>query len=94
MLNSELEGHIQAPIFESNNVGTLKKIIEVWMCWGWLPYHSIHKQIRMGRLSVIQLEEIYYSMNIKAYYKSNQSEKKQRIIDTILMVIQKQHHLY
>ncbi|MDE0120046.1 MAG: LysR family transcriptional regulator [Bdellovibrionales bacterium] len=85
---------IQAPIFESNNVGTLKRIIEVWMCWGWLPYHSIHKQIRMGRLSVIQLEEMNYSMNIKAYYKSNQSEKKQRIIDTVLMVIQKQHHLY
>ncbi len=84
---------IQAPIFESNNVGTLKRIVEVWMCWGFLPSHSIHKQIRMGRLSVIQLEEINYSMNIKAYYKAGQSEKTQKIIDTFLMMIQKQHHL-
>ena len=84
---------MQAPILESNNVGTLKRIIEVWMCWGFLPYHSIHKQIRMGRLSVIQLEEINYSMNIKAYYKIDQSENTQRIIDTFLMMFQKQYPL-
>ena len=84
---------IQSPIFESNNIGTLKRIIEVWMCWGFLPLHSIHKQIRMGRLSAIQLEEMNYSMNIKAYYKIDQSEKTQRIIDTFLMMLQKQHHI-
>ncbi len=84
---------MQAPIFESNNVGTLKRIIEVWMCWGFLPFHSIHKQIRMGRLSVIQLEEVNYSMNIKAYYKMDQSENTQRIIDTFLMMFQKQYPL-
>ena len=85
---------IHTPVFESNNVGTLKRIIEVWMCWGFLPSHSIHKQIRMGRLSVIQVEEINYSMKINAYYKDNQSEKTQRIIDTFLMMLQKQYHLF
>ena len=84
---------IHSPVFESNNVGTLKRIIEVWMCWGYLPSHSIHKQIRMGRLSVIQLEEMNYSMNIMAYYKENQSEKTQRIIDTFLMMLRKQYHV-
>ena len=84
---------MQTPVFESNNVGTLKRIIEVWMCWGFLPSHSIHKQIRMGRLSVIQINEINYFMNINAYYKVNQSEKIQRIIDTFLMMLQKQYHL-
>ena len=84
---------IETPIFESNNIGTLKRIIEVWMCWGFLPSHSIYKQIRMGRLSVIQLEEFNYSMNIKAYYKTHQTEKTQRIIDTFLMMLQKQYHL-
>ena len=84
---------LPVPVFESNNVGTLKRIIEGWMCWGFLPYHSIHKQMRMGRLSVIQIEDINYSMNIKAYYKSGQSEKTQRIIDTFLMMLQKQYHL-
>ncbi len=83
---------IQPPVFESNNVGTLKKIVEVWMCWGFLPSHSIYKQIRMGRLSVIQLEEINYSMNITAYYKKGQSVKTQKIIDTFLMMIQKHRH--
>ena len=84
---------IQTPVFESNNVGTLKKLIEMGMCWGFLPSHSIHKQVRAGRLFVIQLEELSYSMNINAYYKSNQSEKTQKIIDTFLILLQKQHHL-
>ncbi len=83
------------PVFESNNIGTLKKLIELWMCWGFLPNHSIYKHIRTGRLSVIQLEEVDYSMNIKAYYRHSdtQNEKKQRIINTFLMLLQKQHHL-
>ena len=83
------------PVFESNNIGTLKKLIELWMCWGFLPSHSIYKHIRTGRLSVIQLEDIEYSMNIKAYYRHSDvhNEKKQRIINTFLMLLQKQHHL-
>ena len=83
------------PVFESNNIGTLKKLIELWMCWGFLPSHSIYKHIRTGRLSVIQLEDVDYSMNIKAYYRNSdtQNEKKQRIINTFLMLLQKQHHL-
>ena len=83
------------PVFESNNIGTLKKLIELWMCWGFLPSHSIYKHIRTGRLSVIQLEDIDYSMNIKAYYRHSDAhnEKKQRIINTFLMLLQKQHHL-
>ena len=84
---------LNPPVFESNNVGTLKRIIEVWMCWGFLPSHSIHKQIKMGRLTAIYLEEISYSMNINAYYKANQSEKTQRIIDTFLIMLKKQHYL-
>lgn len=92
-LAKQNQAEIQPPIFESNNVGTLKKIIEVWMCWGFLPFHSIYKQIRMGRLCVIQLEEVNYSMNITAYYKEGQPAKTQKIIDTFLMMIQKQRHL-
>ena len=79
-------------IFESNNVGTLKRLIESWMCWGYLPAHSIQKQIRMNRLSVIEIEDMNYSMNINAYYKSDKPDKK-RIIDTFLMMLQKQYQL-
>ncbi len=78
------------PVFESNNIGTLKKIIETWMCWGFLPAHSIRKQIHLGRLTAIQLEEINYSMNIHVYYQKNQDAKKKKIIDTFLMMFQKQ----
>lgn len=79
-----------SPVFESNNVGTLKRLIESWMCWGYLPAHSIQKQIRMNRLCVIELKELVYSMNIHAYYLSGQPEKK-AIIDTFLMMLQKQY---
>jgi len=79
-------------IFESNNVGTLKRLIETWLCWGFLPAHSVYKQIRMNRLSVIEIEELKYSMNINAYYQSKNPSKKP-IIDTFLMMLQKQYQL-
>ena len=89
----EQNGLTVHPVLESNNIGTLKKIIETWMCWGFLPNHSIYKQIRMGRLTLIELEDVKYSMNITAYYPHKMPEKRQQVINTFLMLLQKQHYL-
>lgn len=78
------------PVFESNNVGTLKRLVESWMCWGHLPAHSIHKQIRMNRLCVIEIKELSYTVGIKAYCLSGQPEKK-TIMDTFLMMLERQY---
>lgn len=55
------------PVFETDSVGTLKRVIESGLGWGFLPSHSIKKQVRSGRMIQIQTDEIKYSVNIKLY---------------------------
>ena len=59
------------PAFETNNVGTLKRVIESGLGWGFLPAHSIRKQVRMGRLTVVDCPELYYSVNVQYYTRAN-----------------------
>lgn len=55
------------PVFESSNVGTLKRVIETGVGWGFLPSHSIKKQIQTGRLKRVFVEEIDYKMDMVCY---------------------------
>jgi DNA-binding transcriptional LysR family regulator len=55
------------PSFETNNVGTLKRVVESGLGWGFLPSHSIRKQVRMGRLTVVDIPELFYSVNVQYY---------------------------
>ncbi|MES2854302.1 MAG: LysR family transcriptional regulator [Bdellovibrionota bacterium] len=57
------------PTFETNNVGTLKRVIESGLGWGFLPSHSIRKQVKMGRLSVVNMRDIQYSVSIEYYHR-------------------------
>ena len=57
------------PVFETDNVGTLKRVIESGLGWGFLPAHSIRKQVRTGRLSMVVCDEIKYSVNVNLYYR-------------------------
>ncbi|MEK7358078.1 MAG: substrate-binding domain-containing protein, partial [Bdellovibrionota bacterium] len=66
------------PAFETNNVGTLKRVIESGLGWGFLPSHSIRKQVRMGRLTVIDIPEVNYSVNVN-YYAKTKPETEQAI---------------
>jgi DNA-binding transcriptional LysR family regulator len=59
------------PVFETDNVGTLKRVIESGLGWGFLPSHSIKKQVRAGRMSQVQVEDIKYSVNINMYCRKN-----------------------
>ena len=63
------------PIFETSNVGTLKRVIESGLGWGFLPAHSIRKQVRSGRLSRTHVQGLDYDMDLLFYYRKN-SEKK------------------
>lgn len=76
------------PSFQSDNVGTLKRVIEFGLGWGFLPAHSIKKQLRAGRLSQIQIEDMNYSVDVNLYYKPD--SKKEKIISTLTKMIQKQ----
>lgn len=66
------------PSFETNNVGTLKRVIESGLGWGFLPSHSIRKQVRMGRLTAVEIPDVNYSVHVMYYARPN-AETEQAI---------------
>lgn len=76
------------PSFQCDNVGTVKRVIESGLGCGFLPAHSIHKQIKLGRLKIIELEGFDYSVNVNFYYRPD--EKKEKIIEILRLLIQQQ----
>lgn len=66
-------------IFESSNVGTLKRVVETGLGWGFLPSHSIRKQVKLGRLQRIHVEDFNYQVDLLFY--SQVSEEKQPLFD-------------
>lgn len=56
-------------VFESSNVGTLKRVIESGLGWGWLPAHSVKKQVRSGRLMRLHTKGFEYVSDVIFYYK-------------------------
>lgn len=63
------------PVFESANVGTLKRVIEAGLGWGFLPAHSIKKQVRSGRLSRTHVAGFEYLMDLMFYSKKNSGNR-------------------
>ncbi|WP_413288521.1 LysR family transcriptional regulator [Bdellovibrio sp. HCB337] len=63
-------------IFESSNVGTLKRVIESGLGWGFLPAHSIRKQVRSGRLNHVHVKEFHYEIDMTYYFRKT-SEARQ-----------------
>lgn len=76
------------PSLQCDNVGTVKRVIESGLGCGFLPAHSIHKQIRLGRLKIIELEGFNYSVNVNFYSRPN--AKKDKIIEILRLLIQQQ----
>ena len=74
--------------FLCDNIGTVKRAIESGLGCGFLPAHSIHKQLRLGRLKLIEVEDFEYSVNICFYLKPD--EKKNRIIEILKLLILQQ----
>lgn len=62
-------------IFETSNVGTLKRVIESGLGWGFLPSHSIKKQVRGGRLTRTHVQDFDYQMDLMFYYHRKSENK-------------------
>jgi DNA-binding transcriptional LysR family regulator len=60
-------GRTLRPVFETSNVGSLKRVIESGVGWGFLPAHSVTKQLRTGRLQKIDVEDLKYSVDMVCY---------------------------
>lgn len=74
----EAKGIKLRPAFETNNVGTLKRVIESGLGWGFLPSHAIRKQVRMGRLTAVDIPEARHTVNVQ-YYSRPGGESAQAI---------------
>ncbi len=61
------------PTFESTNVGTLKRVIESGLGWGFLPSLAIKKQVRMGRLNQIHMKGFHYDIEFCFYTRKSAS---------------------
>ncbi|MES3036508.1 MAG: LysR family transcriptional regulator [Bdellovibrionota bacterium] len=72
-------------IFESSNVGTLKRLIETGLGWGFLPSHSVKKQVRSGRLAKVTIADFEYRVDIMFYARKD--HKKTKLIETFFQVI-------
>lgn len=76
------------PIFESDNVGTLKRVIEAGVGWGFMPAHSIRKQVKTRRLARVHVDEMKYSVNVNMY--SLKAPGIQSMAETFYRAIQQQ----
>jgi DNA-binding transcriptional LysR family regulator len=76
------------PAFETNNVGTLKRVIESGLGWGFLPSHSIRKQVRMGRLTNIDIPEVRHSVGV--YYYSRPGAETAQAIEVFYRALKQQ----
>jgi LysR family transcriptional regulator, transcriptional activator of the cysJI operon len=57
------------PTFESTNVGTLKRVVESGLGWGFLPSFSIKKQVKMGRLNHVHVKDFTFTVEFFYYHK-------------------------
>lgn len=64
-------GRVLKPVFETANVGTLKRMVEAGLGWGFLPAHSIKKQIQTGRLKRVRVKDFKYTMDMICYISEN-----------------------
>lgn len=63
------------PVIETTNVGSLKRVIESGFGWGFLPAHSIRKQVTSGRLARVDVADLAYSFNVKFYSRKDSTAK-------------------
>lgn len=92
--NERLEKELKAagvsvePIFESTNVGTLKRVIESGLGWGFLPSLAIKKQVKMGRLTHVHVKQLSYE--VEFYYYSRKKADIKPITEVFYQALQQQ----
>lgn len=67
----ESQGSSLNTVFETVNVGTLKRVLESGLGWGFLPAHSIRKHVRTGRVTSVPIHDFSYSINVFYYQKES-----------------------
>lgn len=76
------------PTFESTNVGTLKRVIESGLGWGFLPSLAIKKQVRMGRLNHVLMRGFNYESEF--FFYSKKAPELKAITEVLYQALQQQ----
>lgn len=76
------------PVFETDNVGTLKRVVESGLGWGFLPAHAIKKQVRTRRLTQVEVDSFNYVVNLNLY--NRRTEKNRQMAEVFSRAIQQQ----
>ncbi|MCS6839102.1 MAG: LysR family transcriptional regulator [Bdellovibrionaceae bacterium] len=71
--------------FKTSNVGTLKRVIESGLGWGFVPSVSVTKQIRSGRLTQIFVSDFSYRINFY-YCRNPQLKNEQKLLSDALFI--------
>lgn len=77
-----------SPTFESTNVGTLKRVVESGLGWGFLPSLAIKKQVRMGRLNHVLMRGFDY--NTEFFFYSKRADELKSITEVFYQALQQQ----
>ncbi|MAE73378.1 MAG: LysR family transcriptional regulator [Bdellovibrionaceae bacterium] len=90
MLRQQIEenGVRYEPVFAADNVGTLKRVVESGLGWGFLPSFSIKKQLRSGRLASVEVEDLKYSSNVNLY--ARKTDEIQRMSEVFYRALYQQ----
>jgi DNA-binding transcriptional LysR family regulator len=90
-LTKHMEGEkTPTPVFETTNVGTIKRVIESGLGWGFLPAHSIRKHVRTGRMSAVPIVDFQYPMNVQFYSKKDCAPDQARVFDVFYRALLQQ----
>lgn len=79
-----------SPVFETTNVGTIKRVIESGLGWGFLPAHSIRKHVRSGRMKAIPITDFQYPMNVYFYSQKPRNEQDNRVNEIFFSALERQ----
>jgi DNA-binding transcriptional LysR family regulator len=73
------------PIFETSNVGTLKRALESGLGWGFVPAHAVRKQVQASRLTRVRINDFNYQTEMFCYFPK--SHKKARTTEVFLEAV-------
>jgi LysR family transcriptional regulator, transcriptional activator of the cysJI operon len=92
ILNSKLadQKSLLTPVFETTNVGTIKRVIESGLGWGFLPAHSIRKHVRTGRMTAVPIVDFQYPMNVQFYSKKGTGLEQERVFEVFYRALLQQ----
>lgn len=77
----------EAIVFESSNVGTLKRVIESGLGWGFLPAQSIKKQVRSGRMFKAHLNDFQYEIDFMFYSRKGLTGSTKSLVEILFQTL-------